>query len=130
MESSKFIHPLPEEDIKLFNRMKTEAISKEEAFFFRKMRLKEMYESTYSNELLVFERENTDKIFLLRKYYHTYLLGRYEEETYDYEVDSLSEILSLDLVKYVDYDRPITLFEWLREQNYACVRYNRNYDFM
>lgn len=41
---------------------------------------------------------------------------------------SLSEALSLNLKDLGFLDRNVTLLEWLREYDYNCVNYSRNFD--
>ena len=43
---------------------------------------------------------------------------------------NLSEVLSLNLKNLGYIDRNLTLLDWLRENNYAYVNYNRNYDLI
>ena len=129
MQKSEFPFTLAEQDKVLFSRMQDHYNTPAEKKFFQKMAHKQKHEPAFSNELLVFEQENPDGIYLIRKYYDTYLVGyTHQDETEEFEVTSLTSALSIQLNKCIGYPLSITLWEWLRKYNYEVVRYNRNYD--
>lgn len=123
-------HSNTAQDKKLFIKMKRESISPLEKRFFSMMEKKQEYESAFANELLVFEQENPDGLFLLRKYYDTYLIGYKHQDgtTTEYECETLFQALSLRLDMCIQFPKKITLWEWLRDSDYEVVRYDRNYD--
>ena len=117
-------------DRKLFAEMHRSFESVAEKEFFEKLCYKEQYESAYSNELLVYERENGDGIYLIRKYYDVYLVGYRSPEgnVGEYEDDTLAKVLFLRLDQCVGFPERVSLWEWLRRCDYSVVKYNRNYD--
>lgn len=117
------------EDIELFARMKGNYQSENEENFFRNLEYKQKYEVTACNDLLVWEKENDDLIYLVREEYGEYLVGHgYNEEDWEEEhVMKLSEALDVKL-KPLGFNRDITLWQWLKETDYKYVKYNRNYD--
>lgn len=121
---------LSEADRHLFIEMRHNYVSDAEKIFFETMKRKEQYDSAFSNELLVFEKENEDNVYLLRKYYDTYLVGYYDANgnVMEFECETLAATLALYLDECVGYLKHITLIEWLRKYDYSVVRYNRNYD--
>lgn len=117
-------------DKELFSNMQRNFASVAEKAFFKKMCYKEQYEPAFSNELLVFENENESGIFLLRKYYDTYLIGYRNPigTVAEYECVTLCAALSSRLDQCIGFPLQITLLEWLRKFDYGMVKYNRNYD--
>lgn len=117
-------------DKSLFVQMRHSYQSDSERKFFEIMKRKEQYESAFSNELLVYEKENDDRLYILRKYYDTYVVGycqpngRIEE----YECETLSALLFLQLDKCVGFPYVMSVLQWLRKFDYSFVKYNRNYD--
>ena len=125
-------HKLWEKDIELFEKMKGNYVSDNEANFFKNIEYKQKYEITSLNDLLISEYENPDEIYLVRLYYEEYILGYKIDSDGEFEehVMSLSDVLSLNLKDLGFIDRDLTLLEWLRETDYAYVNYNRNYDII
>lgn len=117
-------------DKKLFNKMRKSASSVAESRFFTTLKGKEMCESAFSNELLVSEKENADGIYLIRKYYDTYIIGYLDPKGHveECECDTLASALSMRLDLSVGFPEETTLHDWLRKYNYSVVRYNKNYD--
>lgn len=124
------VHELWAEDKALFEQMKGNYVSNNEANFFKNIQYKQEYEITGLNDLLISEYENPDEIYLVRMYYDEYLLGCKIDSDGEFEehVMNLSEVLALNLKKLGYIDRNLTLLEWLRETDYAYVNYNRNHD--
>lgn len=125
-------HKLWEKDIELFEKMKGNYVSDNEANFFKNIEYKQKYEITSLNDLLISEYENPDEIYLVRLYYEEYILGYKIDSDGEFEehVMCLSDVLSLNLKDLGFIDRDLTLLEWLRETDYAYVNYNRNYDII
>lgn len=120
------------EDEKLFATMEGHYISVNEKTFFEKMKRKMEYEIAPSNDLLMFEEDNVDHIYIVRCIYDEFIIGHGTVGNYDeeYHVQNLSEALSANLKEIGFLDRDITVFEWLRARDYNGVRYNHNYAFL
>ena len=78
-------HKLWKQDIELFEKMKGNYVSENEANFFKNIEYKQQYEITSLNDLLISEYENPDEIYLVRLCYEEYILcykidsdGKYE----------------------------------------------------
>lgn len=121
---------IPQEDVLLFNQMENKYTSVNEENFFKNMKYKEEYEVTALNDLIVSEYENDDELYIVRECYEEYIIGHGigTDGAYEMHVMSLSEALSINLKDEGFIDRDITLFEWLRENDYQYVNYNRNHD--
>lgn len=114
----------------LFEKMKRDYISNNEADFFKNMRYKQEYEISCLNDLLVSEYENPDELYLVRMCYDEYVLGYKigSDGAFETHVMNLSEALALNLKELGFMQKNLTLFEWLRQTDYVYVNYNRNYD--
>lgn len=130
MKQNKIKFNISEADKCLFTEMRHAYQSDAEKKFFEKVKYKEQYESAFSNELLVYEKDNEDHIFIIRKYFDTYLVGycNSENSVDEYECETLSEMLRLQLDECVGFPYKISVWEWLRKYDYRIVKYNRNYD--
>lgn len=116
-------------DLDLFASMRGQYTSAAEQEFFVQMERKEMGECAFSNELLIDSDENSDGIFIVRSFYDEYKISRLpfdgmERGAY---VDSLSDLLAVDMRVVGLCDRDITVWQWLRERDYAGIRYDRNF---
>ncbi|MBP5722278.1 MAG: hypothetical protein J6X18_01655 [Bacteroidales bacterium] len=122
---------VPSVDEKLFSEMKNAYVSEKENEFFEKMQYKEEQESTFSNDVIVSEFENTDELYVVRRISHKYTLGKGmpEKRKLEYFVDSLSDALQTNLKDIGILDENITLLEWLRKRDYAGVKYDGNNDY-
>ncbi len=125
METSK--NKLWDVDEQLFASLEGQYQSDNEALFFRNMKFKQEYEPTLSNDLIISESDNEDEIYLVRVEYDEYLVGKCNDEAQEVHVMNLSEALSVDL-STVGLNRKLTLFDWLKQRDYAGVQYDRNYD--
>ncbi len=125
METSK--NKLWDVDKQLFASLESKYQSDNEALFFRNMKFKQEYEPTLSNDLIISESDNEDEIYLVRVEYDEYLIGKGKNEDHEVHVMNLSEALSVDL-STLGLNRKLTLFEWLKQRDYAGVMYNHNYD--
>ena len=125
-------HKLWDEDAKLFASMVGHYQSENEENFFKNMQYKQEYEVTALNDLIVSEYENADEIYIVRMYNEEYVVGHgidtdgaFEEHTL-----CLSDALTLHLKALGYIERNLTLWDWLRECDYAVVNYERNYDIL
>ena len=118
---------LTKEDIALFERMKGQYQSENEKEFFEKLRYKQEYVLTFSNDLILHERNNDEGIYIVRCIFEEYVVGQ-EKVIEEQHVMDLSEALAINLKEAGLLDRDITLFEWLQERDYAGVEYDHNYD--
>lgn len=120
------------EDEELFTSMEGKYQSSNEKVFFEKMRHKMEYEIAPSNDLIMFEEDNDDHIYIVRCVYEEIIVGHGFKGNYDeeYHVMTLYEALNANLMQLGFLDRDITLLEWLRERNYEKIRYNHNYAFL
>lgn len=120
------------EDFKLFANMEGHYISDNEKAFFEKMKFKMENEIAPSNDLIMFEEDNDEQIYIVRCIYDEFIVGHGTKSHYDeeYHVMNLPEALSANLKTLGFIDRDITLLEWLRERDYEGIRYNHNYAFM
>ena len=109
------------EDEDLFTSMIGHYVSDKERTFFEKMRYKMEYEIDPSNDLIMFEEDNEDHIYILRCVY---------EEIIIVHVMTLSEALNANLKELGFLKSDITLLEWLRGRDYEGIRYNHNYAFL
>lgn len=130
MEQKK--NKLRKEDEVLFAALKGNYVSENEKNFFEKIRYKMEYEDAPSNDLLMFEEDNDDHIYIVRCYYEEFIIGHGLKGKYDEEfhVMTLSEALNANLMRLGFINRDITLLEWLREHDYERMRYNHNYALM
>lgn len=121
---------LSEADVALFAEIKLHSVSEAERKFFSKLEWKEQYESAYANELLVYEKDNEDGVFLLRRYFDVYLIGSVSPEGIYKQVEfsHLAEALECRLDVTIGLSEPLTLLQWLRKYDFKFVRYDRNYD--
>lgn len=119
-------------DKNLFASMKGKYISVNEENFFKNIQYKQEYECTALNDLLVSEYENHDEIYIVREIYEEYVVGHGigTNGAHEAHVMNLSEALALNLKEIGFIDRDLTLWEWLRECDYAVVNYERNYDII
>ena len=120
------------EDIALFDAMEGHFQSENERTFFEKMRQKMEGEIAPSNDLIMFEEDNEDHIYIVRCIYDEFVVGHGQKDNYDkeYHVMNLSAALKANLKELGFLTRDVTLLEWLRERDYRGVRYNHNYAMM
>ena len=120
------------EDLELFATMEGKYTSQNEKEFFERMRQKMENEIAPSNDLIMFEEDNEDNIYIVRCVYDEFIIGHGLKGHYDEEFHSmnLSEALNANLKELGFTERDITLFDWLRERDYKGVRYNHNYTFI
>lgn len=118
---------LVKEDAELFDYMKNHYQSDNEREFFEKIRYKQEYVLTSSHDLILSEQNNEDRLYIVRCEYEEYIVGQ-EFIAEEQHVMCLYDALNLNLKKTGLLDKDITLFEWLRQRDYAGVEYGHNYD--
>lgn len=125
-------HKLLDEDAALFASMVGHYQSVNEENFFKNMQYKQEFEVTALNDLIVSEYENDDEIYIVRLYYEEYVVGHGIDSDGANEIHtmSLSDALALNLKELGFIERDLTLWEWLRDSDYAVVDYERNYDIL
>lgn len=115
------------EDKALFEYMKTHYQSANEKEFFEKLRYKEENVLTVANDLILSEKNNEDKLYIVRCEFEEYIVGQ-ESVIEEQHAMCLSEALEINLQNAGLLNRDITLFQWLRERDYDGVEYDHNYD--
>lgn len=115
------------EDKALFEYMKTHYQSVNEKEFFEKLRYKEENVLTVANDLILSERNNADKLYIVRCIFEEYIVGK-EGNIEEQHVMCLDDALKLNLKEVGFLDKDITLFQWLRNRDYAGIEYDHNYD--
>ncbi|MDE6017358.1 MAG: hypothetical protein K2G85_00920 [Muribaculaceae bacterium] len=120
------------QDEELFATIEKSVISESERQFFNNMYTKMLDENTPWPETLVWEHDNTDNLYLLRLGYDEFMIGKgtTREEWQDNEIHTmnLSDVLFVNLKQAKLLDRDITFLQWLRENNFSCVKYNHEND--
>lgn len=122
---SKYNFELPVEDMQLFAQHKNRHVSNEERVFFETMEYKERHEPTYMYEMLILEEENDDQLFFIRMNEAEYKVGIKKMEHFD----SLKDALGFDLFN-IGHEKHIRLLDWLSQNNYSNVHYDRNNDLL
>lgn len=121
-------HKLVTEDKKLFDSMIGHYQSENEREFFEKQRYKQECVMTSSNDLLLHEDNNQDRIYIVRCWYEEYVVGGLLYKQGEEHFMTLKETLDANLKEIGILDRDITLLQWLRERDYKGVEYDHNYD--
>lgn len=116
------------EDKALFKSMEGNYQSDNEREFFEKQRYKQECVMTSSNDLLLHEDNNQDRIYIVRCWYEEYVVGGLLYKQGEEHFMNLSEALNANLREIGVLDRDITLLQWLRERDYKGVEYDHNYD--
>jgi len=113
-------------DKQLYDKMRNNYVSEAEREFFERQEWKAQNEYT-DWELIIESNENEDGFYLIRYIYTEYELGTTGEPTIeDIHTMTLAEILAVNLKSVGFLNRNITFLDWLREQDYKCVRYDRD----
>ncbi|MBR5117671.1 MAG: hypothetical protein IK100_03360 [Muribaculaceae bacterium] len=96
------------------------------------MRYKQEHIYTSANDLVFHENDNDDRLYLMRIDFDEYVLGYagIDRCCEIYHWQSLSDALSANLKELGLCDKDITLLGWLREKDYGCVVYDKNYDWL
>lgn len=118
-----------DEDVELFQKMKGNYQTEAEREFFEKLQWKIYHQFAPTGDYLVSEFENEDHIFWIKQYHTEHEVGRREDlndgQWHKAHFDSLSDLLNANMREAIGYDRDITFWQWLREQDYKCINYNR-----
>ena len=117
-------------DKELFAKMKTTSMTPDEFNFFLNMQFKEEHEPTLSNDLIMSENDNAEKIYIVRELYDEYVIGCELHPEEEVHVMNLSEALNIRLSDIGIMNAYGTIGDWLRSINYKGVSFNHNYDNM
>ena len=92
-------HKLVPEDAELFNAMRGNYFSNNERVFFERLQDKEEHEFTVSNDLLLYEGDNEEHIYIVRCEFEEYIVGHGIDGHYDEECHTmcLSDALRINL---------------------------------
>lgn len=120
-------HPLCPSHIEYYEKMAKEYQSENERIFFETMKERQQHVFTYSNDLLMFEDDNEDGLFIVRHYYDEFEIGKVGLLKDAYAMD-LEEAMAINLKEAGLLDVDVTLLEWLRARDYKGIRYNGNFD--
>lgn len=126
-ETAKHQHKLWKEDELLFAKMEGNYASPNEQKFFEALRYKQECILTISNDLILWEGNNDDGIYIVRCNYEEYIVGC-ESSPSEEHVMCLAKALSLNLKRLGYIESDLTLLQWLRLRDYAGVEYDHNYD--
>lgn len=122
-----YIHKLIPVDQKLFDSMVNKYQSLNEKTFFEEMKHKQEHEFTVSNDLILWEGDNEDRLYIVRCEYEEYILGC-ESKPIERHYMTLHDALFANLKNEGLLQADITLFDWLRQRDYKGIQYNHNYD--
>lgn len=120
---------LVKEDKEFFERMRGHYRSDNERMFFEKLRHKQENVLTCANDLILSEKNNEDGLYIVRCEFEEYVVGQ-EHVTEESHYMCLADALEANLKEIGLLNRDITLWQWLRERDYAGVEYDHNYDDM
>ena len=118
-------------DVQLFNKMRGNYKTENEKRFFEELEYKEENEASFAYDWLLEHYENEDGLYLFRVANSEYAINRIINRKYltEWHFDSLKELLEINLKEYGYLDRDITFWQWLRERDYAGIRYDRDGDW-
>ena len=130
METEEFFC-IPPDDVNLFESMRNNYQSENEKKFFEELEYKEGNEVSFAYDWLLEHNENDDGIYMFRQSYSEYAINRIINGEYldECHFDSLAELLKINLKEYGYLDRDITFWQWLKERDYSCIRYDRDGDW-
>lgn len=124
-EDWEYIEDTPEE----FENAINNAQSDNERIFFETLMYKVVHEPAFSNDVLMHDGDNEDRIYILRVS-DDFMIGKKNSNGMDTESPSeysgLFEFLKADMYPYLH--RHITVGEWLHNRDYAGIRYDANND--
>ncbi len=120
------------DDAELFEQMKDNYQSENEKNFFENIHLKMLSELAPCRELLLSEYDNEDSIYFLRDQYEEFIVGvdLSKRQCTPIHTMTLVEALNADLKQLGFLDRSITFWQWLKERDYANMKYNHNYAYL
>jgi len=110
-----------------FEKMVTDAKSEKEREFFQTMRFRHANNFILTDDRLVEDTENTDHIYLYRLIENEFEVGQMlpDGEHKEQHVMDIKEAMELNLMDLGYIDRNLTVLEWLRENDFAMVNYER-----
>ena len=131
MATNKEYRHIRHADVELFNMMRVNYLSENEKQFFEELEYKEENEASFAYDWLMEHNENEDGIEIYRQSYSEYSIDKKYNDKWHGEVhfDTLAELLAINLKEYGYLDRDITFWQWLREHDYSCIRYDRDGDW-
>ena len=115
----------------LFKRMKKEAVSENERFFFQEMLFRQQNHPT-ARDWLLFPDKTEAKVGFFRLYYDWYMLviGEWGKDGFKIEYESLDDFLFDDWSQYKEINLPFrTMLEYLRSIDYVGVDYHADQDW-
>lgn len=105
------------------------AKSDNERTFFESIMYKVVHEPAFSNDVLMHDKDNKDRIYILRVS-DDFIIGMKDSNGMDAgspsEYSGLFSFLATDMYPYLHHH--ITVGEWLRNRDYAGIRYDANND--
>lgn len=114
-------------DVELFDKLEGNYVSENERTFFQTLKRKMQSELAPCRDLIISELDNDDHLYLVRDQYDEFIVGTAcKDNTRETHVMSLSEALATKLNDIGLTNSNITLFEWLRANNYHGAMYNHN----
>jgi hypothetical protein len=120
------------QDKALFQKMEESWRTDNEHLFFQTLRRKMECENAPWPEVLISEYDNKDELYLLRQTYDEFMLGRgksrNEWQSSEQHKMSLADTLQINLKGANLLDKDISFFDWLRQCDYMCVRYDHSND--
>ena len=116
---------LLEDDLPLFEEMKTQYVSENERIFFETLREKEINDFSSMYDMLMLNPDNEIGFFLQREYWNEYELGIGGKNCE--HCLSLREALNFDMFD-LGFQNHISVLEWLRQRDYKGVHYDRDND--
>lgn len=120
------------QDEALFDTMTGNYQSDNERIFFETIKKKMEDENAPWDEVLISERDNTERIAFIRLCYDEFMLGNAgsRESWFKTKIHTmtLSEILNVNLKEAKICDKDMTFLQWLRENDYTCVCYDHRND--
>ncbi len=124
-------HTLPLADKDLFGKMSTEYQSDKEKWFFENIKNLEEWDCSLAHDIILSQNDNEDNIFIVRVNCNEYIFGcddLKDHKVYEH-VMTLSEALSSNLKTLGVIEADVTLFEWLRANDYNGVSFEHNLDY-
>lgn len=126
-EDWEYIADTPDE----FDAAIKNAVSDKEREFFEKLRYKVLHETAFSNDILMYDSDNEDGLYLYRVGTDDFMIGKWlsqpQKSVGGHEFAGLFEALAENLYPWLGRD--ITLLQWLRERDYKGIRYDANNDY-
>lgn len=127
-EGWEYLEDTPDE----FDSAIKSAVSENEREFFKKLRYKLLHETAFSNDILMYDWNNDEGLYLYRVGTDDFMIGKWlsrpKESIGGHEFTGLFGVLEEDLYPWLG--RHITLWQWLRDRDYKGISYDTNNDYM